>query len=328
MAQQTDAYLKGRFITGATPTESDFGDLIDSKRNIADDLAISDVTGLQTALDNASGGSTTWGGITGTLSSQTDLNTALNGKAATSHTHSGATPSVAGFMSAADKVKLNGLDSTNYAPTSHEHVKADITDLASSELVPSGGTDGQVLSKVSGSVAWADASGGGGDVWTVIDEIDATTTLTLYETTDLSSFNYRSVKIEVFGPSLLETLSLKINGVTSAGFTAIERNKITTNGVSSTSITSGMTLISTPERICYGVFYITWYEAEPNASELGIGGWAFGRNNDYLAFSGRVKEFSGSTFDEKLTAIGLTLQCDAVTSNKYTETCKVIISAL
>lgn len=36
---------------------------------------------------DATGGSPTWGSITGTLSSQTDLQTALNGKANTSHTH-------------------------------------------------------------------------------------------------------------------------------------------------------------------------------------------------------------------------------------------------
>lgn len=58
---------------------------------------------------------------------------------------------------------VSGLqdDLDSKASTTHTHVKADITDLASSELIPSGGTDGQVLSKVSGSVAWADASGGG-----------------------------------------------------------------------------------------------------------------------------------------------------------------------
>lgn len=181
MAVQTDAYLKGRFITGAKPTETDFSDLIDSKARITHTHAIADVTGLQDALDAASGGSTAWGDITGTLSNQTDLNSALNGKAATSHTHSGATTSVAGFMSAADKVKLNGLDSTNYAPTSHEHVKADITDLASSELVPSGGTDGQVVTKVAGVPAWADAAGGGGGVWEELasGSLATTTDLTL-----------------------------------------------------------------------------------------------------------------------------------------------------
>jgi hypothetical protein len=38
-------------------------------------------------LAAVAGGTASWGTITGTLSSQTDLNTALSGKAATVHTH-------------------------------------------------------------------------------------------------------------------------------------------------------------------------------------------------------------------------------------------------
>lgn len=38
------------------------------------------------------GGTPSWGGITGTLSNQTDLNTALNGKASSVHTHNGLAP--------------------------------------------------------------------------------------------------------------------------------------------------------------------------------------------------------------------------------------------
>lgn len=52
-----------------------------------------------------SGGSTVWGTIGGTLSNQTDLQTALNNKSNTSHTH------------------------TEYASISHNHIKADITDF-------------------------------------------------------------------------------------------------------------------------------------------------------------------------------------------------------
>lgn len=51
------------------------------------------------------GGSAAWGGITGTLSAQTDLQTALNSKAATATATTGA----AGLMSSADKTKLNGI---------------------------------------------------------------------------------------------------------------------------------------------------------------------------------------------------------------------------
>lgn len=55
------------------------------------------------------GGTVAWGSITGLLSNQTDLNTALSGKASTGHSHNDATTSVAGFMSASDKTKLDGV---------------------------------------------------------------------------------------------------------------------------------------------------------------------------------------------------------------------------
>ena len=54
-------------------------------------------TGAWTTLPAGGGGSATWGTITGTLSSQTDLNSALAGKAASSHTHD-ATDIVSGLL--------------------------------------------------------------------------------------------------------------------------------------------------------------------------------------------------------------------------------------
>lgn len=50
---------------------------------------IADVTGLQAALDAAGGGGSVsaWGDLTGTLSDQTDLQSALDAKADTTHTH-------------------------------------------------------------------------------------------------------------------------------------------------------------------------------------------------------------------------------------------------
>ena len=50
-------------------------------------------------------------GHTHTQSDVTGLVSALAGKAASSHTHSDATTSAAGFMSASDKTKLNGIES-------------------------------------------------------------------------------------------------------------------------------------------------------------------------------------------------------------------------
>lgn len=51
-----------------------------------------------------------WGGIGGSLSNQTDLYAALEAKADGSHGHAAATTVAAGFMSAADKTKLGGIE--------------------------------------------------------------------------------------------------------------------------------------------------------------------------------------------------------------------------
>jgi hypothetical protein len=58
------------------------------------------VTAWNSLLYLSAAASTSWGGITGTLSSQTDLNTALSGKAATIHTHA-ATDIVSGTIATA-----------------------------------------------------------------------------------------------------------------------------------------------------------------------------------------------------------------------------------
>ena len=85
---------------------------------------------LDAAL-SAGGLGAVWGSITGTLSNQADLQTALDGKSAvghahaqsdvtgltaalagksdTGHSHSNATTSAAGFISATDKTKLDGI---------------------------------------------------------------------------------------------------------------------------------------------------------------------------------------------------------------------------
>ena len=78
-----------------------------------------------------------------------NIQTQLNGKAATGHAHSAATTSSAGFMSAADKTKLNGIatGANNYVhPTS-----------AGNKHIPSGGAAKQLLvyGSSSGTAKWA-----------------------------------------------------------------------------------------------------------------------------------------------------------------------------
>lgn len=81
-----------------------------------------------------------WGAITGTLSTQTDLQTALSGKAATSHTHAGvyepananlqahvaSAHAPAGAQANADITKAEIEAKLTGAVTSHTHVKGDV----------------------------------------------------------------------------------------------------------------------------------------------------------------------------------------------------------
>jgi hypothetical protein len=70
--------------------------------------------GTWAAPAGGGGGSSAWGGITGTLSAQTDLQTALNSKAGTAIATTGAS----GLMSSADKTKLNGVATSATANSS------------------------------------------------------------------------------------------------------------------------------------------------------------------------------------------------------------------
>lgn len=90
------------------------------------------------------GGGGTWGSITGTLSAQADLNSALGGKAATSHTHTAA--NVTDFSEAVDD-RVNGL------LVAGTNVTLAYNDTANTLTINSSGGGG------GGSTAWADITG-------------------------------------------------------------------------------------------------------------------------------------------------------------------------
>lgn len=81
-------------------------------------VQLDDVLDYLESISGGGGGAASWGTITGTLSSQTDLNSALAGKAASTHTH--AQSDVTGLVSA-----LSGK-----AATSHTHTASDVTDFS------------------------------------------------------------------------------------------------------------------------------------------------------------------------------------------------------
>jgi hypothetical protein len=86
---------------------------------------LNDIAARLLALEGGGGGGggAAWGGITGTLSDQMDLNSALSGKAASVHGH--AIADVTGLQTALDGKQASG----SYANSSHGHVIGDTTGL-------------------------------------------------------------------------------------------------------------------------------------------------------------------------------------------------------
>ena len=99
------------------------------------------------------GGATTWGSITGALSAQTDLQTALDGKASISHSHV--------IADITDFTDNSSNWDIAFSWGDHAGLYVPIA-----QAIPPGGTEGQVLKKDSNSdydFSWQDDLTGGGD---------------------------------------------------------------------------------------------------------------------------------------------------------------------
>jgi hypothetical protein len=109
------------------------------------------VTGITTATETVTNTNTTYTAGTGLTLTGTEFSVTANTYAASSHSHSDATTSAAGFMSASDKTKLDGVEASanNYShPTG-----------AGNKHIPSGGAAGQFLKySSSGTAVWATPS--------------------------------------------------------------------------------------------------------------------------------------------------------------------------
>ena len=99
-----------------------------------------------TTLNASGAGGASWGTITGTLSSQTDLNTALSGKSDTGHTHAGT------YEPANANIQAHVISA--HAP-SNAQANADITKA-------------EIEAKLTGVISSHSHSGGGSDPWTTI----------------------------------------------------------------------------------------------------------------------------------------------------------------
>ena len=119
------------------------------------------------------GGGAAWGSITGTLSSQTDLQNALNAK----------------------QNSLTNTDAEIQTAVSQSHTHSNKAIL---DTIPSSGTTGYVLKKTSTGTAWqAESGGGGGSSWT-----------SLWTNSDPSSnFSAQTVPIDLSNWNLIAILA-------------------------------------------------------------------------------------------------------------------------
>ena len=123
-AGENDEYLRGDG-TWATPPNTTYTNATSSKAGLMNSTDKAKLDGIasganKTTVDTALSTSST------NPVRNSVVTTALNGKASTSHTHSAATTSTAGFMSAADKTLLNSLSNSVVVDTSWGSTVSDI----------------------------------------------------------------------------------------------------------------------------------------------------------------------------------------------------------
>lgn len=169
-------------LTGTAAAFSTLQQAIDGKAAAAHTQAIDTITGLQTALDGKAaathshatatasaagfmsaadkakldGLATSTGPAVVAIADVTGLQTALDSKSDTTHTHGAATASASGFLSAADKAKLDGLTAENTAPSQ-------LTYTASQSSVY-GGATGSYANLTDGSYTTGAGTDGAGSV--------------------------------------------------------------------------------------------------------------------------------------------------------------------
>ena len=123
-AGENDEYLRGDG-TWATPPNTTYTNATSSKAGLMSSTDKAKLDGIASGANK-----TTVDTALSTTSTNPVRNsvvtTALNGKAATSHTHGAATTSTAGFMSAADKTLLNSLTNSVIVDTSWGSAVSDI----------------------------------------------------------------------------------------------------------------------------------------------------------------------------------------------------------
>jgi hypothetical protein len=155
-----------------------------------------------------SSGSTTWGGITGTLADQSDLNTALSGKAASGHDHN---LTYAALNHNHDSAYSAVGHTHSYAALSHTHAAGDIATGTIAVARLGTGTP-SASNYLRGDGAWAAVSGGS-DPWTYLKvTVDfPTTSATAVDVSGLGFTPVANTTYEFEGQLLLRTGTATVN---------------------------------------------------------------------------------------------------------------------
>ena len=123
-AGENDEYLRGDG-TWATPTNTTYNNATTSTAGLMSSTDKAKLDGIATGANKTTVDTALSTSSTNPVRNSVVTN-ALNGKASTSHTHSAATTSTAGFMSAADKTLLNSLSNSVVVDTSWGSAVSDI----------------------------------------------------------------------------------------------------------------------------------------------------------------------------------------------------------
>jgi hypothetical protein len=206
-----------------------------------------------------SGGSVSWGGITGTLSSQTDLQTALNGKANTTHTH--VIADVTGLQTALD------AKAPTASPTLTGTVTANTITSAAATVLDVTATGGMNLSVGTGNLS-------------ILPRASGNTGMAIYSNTGttpyLEFFQDVTLRGSVLhsnarnGMALTSTGSAFVDGVSGANlqFNGTTRLSTTSTGVSVTGTLSSTGTLTAPN---IATNLSVFCSGNPDANEV-IGG--------------------------------------------------------
>ena len=147
-------------ITYVDEEFDDLGSMAEVDDAPADNKQYARKNGAWSVVTGGGGGGADWGDIGGTLSDQTDLQAALDGKAALGHDHDGRyyteTETDALLADKADKTSVYTKQQTDQLLNAKANT-ADLGDMAAEDDAP---TDGKTYGRKNG--AWSEVTGGGG----------------------------------------------------------------------------------------------------------------------------------------------------------------------